>query len=131
MRNGKPVLTDKGHWEKTWEVYDLPAEVVEANQAAKAEADAKLVADKIEALWRAADAYTSGFISGVAIGILTIGVLQKKPKALAVSAWSSSVWAEYYARKAMVTATSVDNHDFSTFGPVPHSVPELQAEIGL
>ena len=80
---------------------------------------------------QAADRYTSSYISGVAIGILTIGVMQHKPKALAVTAWSSAVWAEYYARKALVTATSVDNHDFSSFGPIPHSVPELQAEVGL
>lgn len=92
---------------------------------------AKIVEAKIEALWQSADRYTSSYISGVAIGILAIGVMQQKPKALAVSAWSSSIWTEYYARKATVTADSVDNHDLSIFGPIPHSVPELQAEVGL
>jgi len=67
----------------------------------------------------------------VAIGILTIGVMQQLPKAMAVSAWSASVWAEYYTRKALVTHDSVDNLDFSSFGPIPYSVPELQAEVGL
>jgi hypothetical protein len=86
---------------------------------------------KIDSLWRAADNYTSGFISGVAIGILTIGVLQQKPKALAVSAWSSQVWAEYYRRKAAITVNYSPNLDFSTIGTMPYSVPELQAEIGL
>lgn len=92
---------------------------------------ARVVEAKVEALWQAADRYTSGYISGVAVGILTIGVMQQKPKALAVSAWSSAVWAEYYARKAFVTATSADDHDFSSFGNIPHTVPELQAEVGL
>lgn len=93
--------------------------------------EAQIIHNKIEALWAAADKYTSGYIGGVAIGILTIGVLQQKPKALAVSAWSSQVWSEYYARKTLVTATSIDDLDFSVFGPIPHSVPELQSEVGL
>lgn len=125
-----PMQID-GAWMQQWQIIDLPPEQVAANQAAKETNDARLVAEKIEALWQAADRYTSSYISGVAIGILTIGVMQQKPKALAVTAWSSAVWAEYYARKALVTATSFDNHDFSSFGPIPHSVPELQAEVGL
>lgn len=93
--------------------------------------EAAVLAQKIEALWQAADRYVTGYISGVAIGILTIGVLQEKPKALAVTGWSNAVWTEYYIRKAAITATSEVNHDFTSFGPMPHSVPELQAEIGL
>ena len=71
-----------------------------------------VVAAKIERLWAADDGYTSGHISGVAIGRLTIGVLQAKPKAL-------------------VTVASVDDLDFISHGPMPHSVPELRAEFGL
>ena len=93
--------------------------------------DAATVAAKIDRLWAAADAYTSSHISGVAIGLLTIGVLQLKSKALAVSAWSSAVWDDYYARKALVTASSVENLDFSSHGPMPYSVPELRAEMGM
>ena len=103
-------------------------EQVTADQAAQD--DAKVTA-KIESLWAAADAYTSSYISGVAVGLLTIGVMQGKPKALAVSAWSSAVWDDYYARKALVTVSSVDNLDFSSHGPMPHSVPELREELGL
>lgn len=131
VREVAPVLTEKGHYEQQWEVVALEPEQVEANQLAAAEAEARQVHDKIEALWEAADKYASGYISGVAVGILTIGVMQEKPKALAISAWSSSIWAEYYARKALVTVDSVDDHDFSSFGPIPYTVPELQAEIGL
>lgn len=131
IREGAPVLTDKGHYEQTWEVRPLDAEAIATNTAMREAHDAKLIATKIDALWRAADAYTSSFISGVAIGILTIGVMQAKPKALSVSTWSSTVWDAYYERKALVTATSQDDLDFSTAGPMPYSVPELRAELGL
>ena len=120
-----------GVWTRQWLVNALPQEQIDLNQAAKAIADAKLVAGKIDALWAAADRYVTGYISGVAIGILTIGVLQQKPKALAVTAWSNTIWTEYYARKGLVTVDSVDNHDFTMFGPMPHSVPELQVESGI
>ena len=93
--------------------------------------DAALVADKIEALWAAADAYTMGYISGVAIGLLTLGVIQGKPKALAVSAWSSGVWDTYYSRKALVTPESALDLDYSSHGPIPYTVPELREELGL
>lgn len=91
--------------------------------------DAVIVAVKISALWQAADVYVSASISGVAIGILTMGTLQQKPKCLAVTQWSAAVWAEYYKRKALVTPDSVDDLDFSVFGPMPYSVPELQSEV--
>lgn len=107
-------------WEYNWRIDAMPAERRAANLAAK-----------VEALWQAADRYVSGYISGVAIGILTVGVLQGKPKAQAVTLWSSSVWGEYYRRKALITLESVDNLDFSSFGAMPHTVPELQAEVGL
>lgn len=131
VRETSPVLTDKGHWEQQWEVVALDAESIAANQAAKEIADSKALDAKYNALWSAADKYVAGYISGVAIGLLTVGVLQAKPKAQAITAWSSAVWAEYYVRKALVTLTSDDNLDFSALGPMPHSVPELQAEVGL
>lgn len=84
-----------------------------------------------EALWRAADAYQAQYISGVAIGLLTIGVLQQKPVALAIQAWSATVWDEYYRRKALLTYDGAVNEDFTGCGPMPHSVPELRAELGL
>ena len=120
-----------GLWVQQWSVSALPPEQVAINQAAKAAADALLIQSKIESLWASAERYTLSYISGAAIGILTIGVMQQNPKALAVSAWSSSVWAEYYQRKERVTADSSDDLDFSAFGPIPYTVPELQAEIGL
>lgn len=125
------ILFKDNKWIQEWEVLSYSKEQIYANLAAKKAEEDEIIKEKIENLWQAADKYTSSFISGVAIGILTIGVLQQKPKALAVSDWSSRVWAEYYIRKSQVTKNSEDNHDFSSFGPIPYSVPELQAELGL
>lgn len=113
-----PLERDGSVWRETWTVLPPPD-------------PATVIADKTEMLWQAADRYTTGYISGVAIGILTIGVLAGGPKALAVSAWSASIWTEYYRRKAALTADSADDHDFSAFGPMPYSVPEMQAEVGV
>lgn len=121
-------LPDALDWAARINAVQMDAGQVAAWQAAQ---DAAAVAAKIDRLWAAADAYTSSHISGVAIGLLTIGVMQGKPKALAVSAWSSAVWDDYYARKVLVTASSVENLDFSSHGPMPHSVPELRAEMGM
>ena len=129
VREQAPVFTAKGNWEQSWEIIELDPETIAANQAKKAEQDAKMVADKIESLWQAADKYVTGYISGVAIGILTIGVLQGKPKCMVVSNWSNQVWSEYYTRKAAITVDSPLDLDFSSFGPIPYTIPELQAEV--
>lgn len=105
--------------------------IIDGELVLQVKPEQQIISEKIGILWAAADRYVTGYISGVAIGILTIGVIQKLPKALAVTAWSSSVWAEYYIRKDLVTSESIDNHDFSMFGAMPHTVPELQQEIGL
>lgn len=113
---------------------DMIAEVAATYTAPPLPSDeevAAVVAAKIEALWQAADKYVTKYISGVAVDILTVGVIQKLPKATTVSDWSSSIWAEYYRRKALITYTSDDDHDFTSFGPIPYTVPELQAEAGL
>jgi hypothetical protein len=87
--------------------------------------------DKFDRLWRAADAYTSSYISGLAVGLLTAGMFQQLPKAMAVVAWSSAIWDEYYRRKSLITENSTENLDFSEFGSIPHTVPELRDELGL
>lgn len=92
---------------------------------------AALIAAKQDALWRAADKYQSAYISSVAIGLLAMGVMKALPKATAVQTWSGNLWTTYYQRKALITTTSVDNLDFSSAGPMPYSVPELRAELGL
>lgn len=110
---------------RVWQVYPLPDEEVAANARASIERQQAL-------LWAAADEWQTRHISGVAIGLLTIGVLQRLPKAMAVQAWSGALWGEYYRRKAGITASGRVDVDFSTtVGAMPHSVPELQAELGL
>lgn len=91
----------------------------------------KLLAKNVDTLWRAADAYQSAQICGAAIGLLTIAVLQQKPKAIAVQAWITSIWDDYYRRKALLTYDAVPDVDFSMFGTMPHSIPELREELGM
>ena len=81
---------------------------------------------RVARLWNAAHEYEYKEISGSAIGLLTIGVLQAKPKCMAVQTWIQSIWTEYYIRKA---GTSTD-YDFSFCGPCPYSMPELIQELG-
>lgn len=80
---------------------------------------------RIESLWNAATNYEKQFISGSAVGLITLGVVNSKPKALAVQGWIQSIWTEYYLRKSN---KSIDT-DFSFIGPCPHSVPELMSEM--
>lgn len=124
------VVTTDGAAALAAEAERLAQQEAEA-QAQAAQAEPQTIAAKTDALWQAADRYTTSYISGVAVGILTIGVMLGKPKCAAVAGWSGAVWAEYYRRKSLVTVDSTDDHDFSTFGTMPHSVPELQAEVGM
>ena len=90
------------------------------------------VAGSIGSLWQAAHDYEYASINGSAIGIVTIGVLQGKPKCLACTAWMQSVWQQYYLRKPQVGITPQSELlDFSICGEMPHSVPELMAEVGM
>lgn len=112
-------------------VVDLPQDRINQIAASAALKAEKALNDKIEALWSAADKYCSNYISGIAIGLLTIGVIQSKPKALAVTAWSSDIWTEYYVRKALLLNGDTVSLDFSSFGPMPYTVPELRTELGM
>lgn len=81
----------------------------------------------IARLWQAAHDYEYAQVSGSAIGLLAIGVMQSLPKCVAVQNWIKSIWTLYYARKAALTA----DYDFSIVSPCPHTVPELMVELGL
>ena len=78
-------------------------------------------------LWNAAHMVEYNAISGSAIGLVTIGILQQKPKCQAVQAWIQTLWTEYYTRKA----SGSTDYDFSAFANCPHTVPELMQELGL
>lgn len=127
VRELAPVLTVLGHYEQAYEVVTLDAETVAMNQAAEAERIAGIEASRIAALWQSAHDYEYAQVSGSAIGLLAIGVMQAKPKCLAVQGWIRSIWTEYYLRKS---GTSTD-YSFAVIGACPHSVPELMVELGL
>lgn len=91
------------------------------------------VEETYQKLWQAAHDYEYVQISGSAIGLITLGLIQGKPKCAAVQAWIRSIWTLYYMRKAAVTtAPPLDVvFDFTSVGPCPYSVPELMAELGM
>ncbi len=98
------------------------------------EVDSLMAAQKVsnvEALWQAAHDYEYSEISGSAIGLVTIGVLQSKPKCVAVQDWIKSIWTLYYQRKAAMGPEFSPSLDFSSCGPCPHTVPELMEELGM
>lgn len=105
---------------RKYRVDTFPADAVQA-RIEKAEYK------RVASLWQAAHDLEYNAISGSAIGLITLGVLQAKPKCLAVQGWIKSIWTEYYVRKASGSADT----DFSLAGKCPHSVPELMAELGL
>ena len=82
---------------------------------------------RIAGLWQAAHDYEYAQISGSAIGLVTLGVIQATPKCLAVQSWIKSIWTAYYLRKESGSTDA----NFEMAGPCPHSVPELMAELGV
>jgi hypothetical protein len=83
----------------------------------------------LERLWQDATNYQERYISGAAIGALTIGVLQSRPKSLAIMSWINTLWnGYYYPQKDLVTWDS-EPFDFSVVGPMPYSIPELTQEV--
>ena len=64
-------------------------------------------------------------ISATVAGLVTRGVIQSKPKCMAVQAWVDALWAEYYVRKA----SGSDDMNFASVGAMPYTVPELAAEL--
>lgn len=115
-----PAWIEEIEAEYTVEIVDITDDV-----------NAKDLQRKYDYLWKAANDFQSGQISGAAIGLLTIGVLAQKPKCTAVQAWIKSVWVEYYTRKAGVSLQNNVNLDFSICGNVPYTVPELMEEVSI
>lgn len=117
-----------GNWIWDWDINWMSDAEITSYVATKTIADAAKIQTKIDSLWASANSYVNGYISGLAVTILAVGIIQKKPKALAVSQWSDAIWAEYYNRKAGITATSNVEYSFDSFGAIPYTVPELMAE---
>ena len=117
--------TDMGITEEESPIYNLTPEQVAANEASQ-------VASNIQLLWQAAHDYEYAEINGTGVGLLVLGVLQSKAKALAVQAWCTAIWDLYYTRKLLVTSTlDAALLDFSSIGPMPHTIPELRTELGI
>jgi hypothetical protein len=86
----------------------------------------------LNSLWQAAHDYEYAEISGSAVGLLVLGVLQSKPRCAAVQNWISSIWTLYYARKSIITYEWDQTlYDFSSCGPIPYTCPELMEELGF
>lgn len=96
-----------------------PAEIIENEAQAWAQAEDKL--------WKAAKAHQEQYISGAADAMAYFGASLSLPKCLAVKAWGHAIWADYYARKVDLPDA---NFDFLNHGAIPHTVPEITAEVG-
>jgi len=127
VQESAPTLTPKGHWGESWVIQELPIDLIEKNKQEALVASQKVEADRIASLWSSAHDYEFQQVSGSAIGLLAIGVMQGLPKCLAVQSWIKSIWTLYYTRKA----TGSTDFDFSEVKDCPHSVPELMQELGL
>ena len=110
----------EGVWTQQWAIQELDVAVA-AENLQRAEVQ------RISALWQAAHDYEFAQVSGSAIGLLAMGVMQGKPKCFAVQMWIKSIWTLYYTRKAMGDSST----DFTSCGACPHSVPELMEELGV
>ena len=115
VTEAEPMLVN-GEWTQQWSVVDLSPEEVATKDAGR-----------IAALWQAAHDIEYDAISGSAVGLLTMGVMQGKPKCVAVQAWIKDLWALYYQRKFGGSSDT----DFSPVGGCPHTVPELMEELGF
>ncbi len=76
-------------------------------------------------LWQSATDYEAQFIANAGFSLVTLGVIQNKPKALAVQTWMQNLWTDYQTRKADIQNTSTD---FSNNGPMPFTILELMSE---
>lgn len=115
VKEVEPAFVD-GAWAQQWSVVELAPEEVAA-----------IDAGRVAALWQAAHDIEFNAISGSAVGLIVLGVMQGKPKCMAVQLWIKSLWSLYYERKASGSKET----DFSRVGGCPHSVPELMAELGV
>ena len=114
-----PAVID-GRVVQIWDIVAIPTEELAATAA-------RIEAARIAALWQAAHDYEYAEISGSAVGLLAMGVMQELPKCIAVQNWIKSIWTLYYTRKAGTSAET----DYSSCGACPYSVPELMTELGV
>ena len=115
------------------QIQQLLDEMVIENYSSPPSSPTDFTESNYQALWQAAHDYEFAQISGSALSLLTIGVMQGKPKSLAIKSWIQDIWNLYYTRKATITNTQIPNVmlDFSSCGEIPYTVPELMLEVSV
>lgn len=85
---------------------------------------------RLEQLGLAYNNYVGQFVSGVGVGILTLGVASSMPKAIAFAQWVAKISLDYKQRMDMVNNVPL-NLDFSNNGAPPYRIWEVQQEVGF
>jgi len=90
-------------------------------------------ADKIERnvlrTREAAKQYIDKYITGVGLALLSAGVAANRPKAKAVARWCKAIYTESFKREEACRLGQPLDTDFSSFGEIPHTAVELDAEL--
>jgi hypothetical protein len=107
---------ESGAWVEVWTVTAAP-ELTLAQKQAK--------------LLSAFSFYEHSQIFGSGIGLLTLGVLQQKPRCLAVQMYLKTLWEDYQARLTALNNGQNVSFDFSNNGDKPFSVADLMEDLGL
>ena len=77
----------------------------------------------------AAKQYIDKYITGVGLALLSAGVAADRPKAKAVARWCKAIYTESFKREQACRLGQPLDTDFSSFGDIPHTAVELDAEL--
>ena len=77
----------------------------------------------------AAKAYIDKYITGVGLALLSAGVAANRPKVKAVARWCKAIYTESFKREEACRLGQPLDIDFSSFGEIPHTAVELDAEL--
>ena len=77
----------------------------------------------------AAKQYIDKYITGVGLALLSAGVAANRPKAKAVARWCKAIYTESFKREEACRLGQPLDTDFSSFGEIPHTAVELDAEL--
>ena len=77
----------------------------------------------------AAKQYIDRYITGVGLALLSAGVAANRPKAKAVARWCKAIYTESFNREQACRLGQPLDTDFSSFGDIPHTAVELDAEL--
>lgn len=77
----------------------------------------------------AAKQYIDRYITGVGQALLSAGVAANRPKAKAVARWCKAIYTESFNREQAYRLGQPLDTDFSSFGDIPHTAVELDAEL--